>query len=72
MKSTYDKADYDRQHYEKIISAGLCVKCRKKRDGASRWRCKACLRKMAARARERSAVWKYGGTARGSRYEEYE
>ena len=43
-----------RTHYAKLRSAGLCVKCRKPRDGSSNWRCKACLRKMADRAQERA------------------
>ncbi len=50
---TFDLKDY----YNRLIAAGLCVKCRKKRDGSSRWRCKACLRKMAVHARERSKDW---------------
>jgi hypothetical protein len=50
-----------KKHYAKLRSAGLCVKCRKPRDGSSNWRCKACLKKMVDRARERSKGFTYDG-----------
>jgi len=42
----------------RLIASGVCVKCGKPRDGNSNWRCRACLRKLANYARDRSLAAK--------------
>jgi len=43
-----------RRYQFRLITEGLCVKCRKPRDGKSQWRCTACLKKMAEKQAERA------------------
>jgi len=49
-----DKYAKVRRYQLKLITDGLCVKCRRPRDGKSLWRCTACLKQMADKQMERS------------------
>lgn len=55
-------AEYNKARYSRMIAEGLCVVCSQPRDGKSKWRCKACLRKLAdaqkARAIRRAYYYK--------------
>jgi hypothetical protein len=55
-------AERTKTRHLRLIAAGLCVKCQKPRDGRSKWRCKACLRKLAdeQKVREKVRAYYYG------------
>ena len=51
---TIDKYAKVRRYQFRLITEGLCVKCRRPRDGKSHWRCTACLKRMAEKQAERA------------------